>query len=128
MNEELNKSEKINLFIKLAGELLSKESMQKLVPVLLKDCKVMLDIGITGLHGEPGYCTLSSEEISSLMKELNIEVTKSGEFVILPHSFKNSLNDWLLFTSPILETEFHKVGTFLNTFKSALATVLLYSL
>ena len=93
MNEELNKSEKINLFIKLAGELLSTESMQKLVPVLIKDCKVMLDIGITGLHGEPGYCTLSSEEISSLMKELNIEVTKSGEFVILPHSFKNSLND-----------------------------------
>lgn len=51
MNDELNKSEKINLFVKLAGELLSEESMRKLVPILLKDCKVMLDIGITGSPG-----------------------------------------------------------------------------
>lgn len=92
-NTDLIKAEKISQFIKLAEELLSEESLYKLVPVLLKDCHVMLDIGIAGAHGEPGYCTLSSEEVSSLMKELNIEITKSGESVILPHSFKNSLND-----------------------------------
>lgn len=87
------KVNKICQFIRLAEELLSEESMYKLVPILRKDCDVIYDIGINGAPGKPGDYTLSSDEISSVTKALNIKLSKSGDFVILPHSFKNSFND-----------------------------------
>jgi len=51
-NKELE--EKVNLFIKLAEELLSRESLCKMIPILLKDCKVMLDVGLYGPEGIEG--------------------------------------------------------------------------
>lgn len=74
MNDD-ERQEKVRLFIKLAGELLSEDSLRKMAPILLKDCHVLIEPGLCGADGMrakigddkgdprvPDYGYLSEEE------------------------------------------------------------------